>query len=142
MSSPALRSASRVAGALPPPRRVSALAALSPRAHAVVAALRCIAAGLSDCPSMGRLTDDGLGCARGEGLARVFLFARMLSHAAHRPLAVGWPGCGALTGLERAIAAALEDDGDVDALGAILGGPPDAALAFALTSLRAGAATR
>jgi hypothetical protein len=112
------------------------LAALDARAHAVIAALRCIAAGLADCPTVARLVDDGLGCPRGEGLARVFVFARILAHEARRPLAVGWPGCRALTGLERALAAALAPGGDVDVLQDVLRSRPGRALHLAFTSLR------
>ncbi len=124
----------RIAGA--PARAVSAFASLEPRAHAVIAALRCIAAGLADCPTVARLVDDGLGAARGDGLARVFVFARVLAFEARWPLAVGWPGCGALTGLERAIAAALSPGGEPADLSPVLGGPPGHALQVALTSLR------
>lgn len=138
MSLTAVRPPERSRPGSRPAQPVAALAGLEPRAHAVIAALRCIAAGLADCPSVSRLVDDGLGCARGEGLVRVFVFARVLAHEARRPLAVGWPGCGALTALERAVACALDPRGGRDDLAGVLGAPPGRALGLALGSLRVG----
>lgn len=135
MDRSAARSAARSAS-----REVSALAGLEPRAHAVIAALRCIAAGLADCPSISRLADQGLGVARGEGLARVLVFARVLAHEARRPLAVGWPGCPALTGLERAVAAALSPGGGAAALAGVIGAAPGRAALLALAGLQPAAA--